>query len=302
MLSILLMHSIHVLASVHLPCPICKLAARLFVTVLSRHADLVGITAGPLNTLHRHDPQSGVGLWTLQLESPAVSVHLADGTSLKLHSSDSATADNASSVVVGTLHGSMYALPVAADWLQSSLPAPQTTRPVLEHSSEVMHEMANSEPGTQGHTEGLWPHALPEKRSTEGNLQDLQPPNPQQPVQAQHALQARHHDNRALQPSPKILTELKGTSQKATPERLKGQGQKAAPGSSTALVQLPAQSVDGQEEDWQSPISLHSVVTSTAPQSFLPNLTDASSEAEEQAQMAPATCWIGELAKLLRPA
>ena len=84
-------------------------------------AGLLGITAGPLNTLHRRDPQSGVGLWTLQLDSPAVALHWGHGAGLKLHGSAPAS-QNASTVVVGTLHGTMYVLPLAANWLPSGLP------------------------------------------------------------------------------------------------------------------------------------------------------------------------------------
>lgn len=73
-----------------------------------------------MHTLQRRDPLSGVGLWTLQLDSPPVAVHLADGSNINLYAQDGNS--NESMIVVGMLKDSMYALPVSADWLQRGLP------------------------------------------------------------------------------------------------------------------------------------------------------------------------------------
>lgn len=97
-----------------------------------RSADLVGISAGPFNTLQRRHPKSGVGLWTLSLEAPPVAVHLADGSSLNLYA-DNPLDSNNSMVVVGFLQDSLYALPVPADWLRSSLPDGPMQDASLQH-------------------------------------------------------------------------------------------------------------------------------------------------------------------------
>lgn len=231
-------------------------------------ADLMGITAGPLNTLRRHDPQSGVGLWTLQLDSPAVAVHLADGTSLKLHGA-SATAENASSVVVGTLHGSMYALPVAADWLQSGLP-PQS----LGHSP-------HSEAPATSDAESAAPPSVHDSQ-LDASAGQLITTHNQHAQHTQHAQQAEEAKSDTGLSAAQRAAGLGERSRKASPERLTRPGQSAA--SSTALMQLPMEPSDGPEALWQCPVSLHSVVTTAAPQSFLPNLTDVGSQAEEEMQ------------------
>lgn len=253
----------------------------------------MGITAGPLNLLRRHDPHSGVGLWTLQLDSPAVAVHLADGTSLKLHGA-SATAENASSVVVGTLHGSMYALPVAADWLQSGLP-PQ--RP--GHSSDSEAQIAPDAEST----------AHPSLQDTQldpsfGQLITMSSRYAQRDrhaQQAQHAQRAQHgqgeqhkqqaqhaqqaeeaHSGMDISAAEKAAGLGKG-SQQAKSEGPRKPRHSAVP--STALMQLPLEPSTGPEALWQCPVSLHSVVTTTAPQSFLPNLTDISSQGRDEVQV-----------------
>ena len=228
----------------------------------------MGITAGPLNTLRRHDPQSGVGLWTLQLDSPAVAVHLADGTSLKLHGA-STTAENASSVVVGTLHGSMYALPVAADWLQSGLP-PQS----LGHSS---HSEAQTASGTESAA-----HPSVHNSQLDASAGHLTTMGSQRAQRAQHAKQAEEAKAHVGLSAAQKAAGPGERSQKASPERPTRGGQSAA--SSTALMQLPMEPSDGPEALWQCPVSLHSVVTTTASQSFLPHLTDVGSQAEEEMQ------------------
>lgn len=234
----------------------------------------MGITAGPLNTLRRHDPQSGVGLWTLQLDSPAMAVHLADGTSLKLHGA-AATAENASSVVVDTMQGSMYALPVAADWLQSSLPLAPAAVQLLEHgpNPEVASAL-NAESAPFPLKQGSQSDASPGKLNTVGSR------HAQQAQQPQHAQQAA-----ALEPEHGVgasaaqrTTGLEGRSQSTIPDSHSRPFQNAA--SSTALMQLPTRPAAGSEALWQCPVSLHSVVASTAPQSFLPNLTEAGIHAE----------------------
>ena len=220
----------------------------------------MGITAGPLNTLRRHDPQSGVGLWTLQLDSPAVAVHLADGTSLKLHGAG-ATAENASSVVVGTLHGSMYALPVAADWLHSGLP-PQSL-------------------GQSSHSEAQT--AIDADSAAHPSVQDSQVDATSSqliPTHSQHAQRSEEVEPRVGLSAAQRAAGLGERSQTASPERpTRPTGQSAA--ISTALMQLPMEASDGPEALWQCPVSLHNVVTTTAPQSFLPNLTDVGCQIEE---------------------
>ena len=225
----------------------------------------MGITAGPLNTLRRHDPQSGVGLWTLQLDSPAVAVHLADGTSLKLHGAG-ATAENASSVVVGTLHGSMYALPVAADWLQSGLP-PQS---LGQSPSPEAQSASDAESAA---------HPSVQDSQLDASAGQLITMHSQRAQQAKQAKKAESQEGHSVTQRAAGFGER---SQQACPEGPKGLGQKAAP--STALMQLPTEPNDAPEALWQCPISLHSVVTTTAPQSFLPNLTDTGSQAEEEMQ------------------
>lgn len=240
----------------------------------------MGITAGPLNTLRRHDPQSGVGLWTLQLDSPAVAVHLADGTSLKLHGA-SATAENASSVVVGTLRGSMYALPVAADWLQSGLPP--------QHPGQSF----DSEPQIASIAEAAAHPSLQDTQldPSSGRLITI---NSQDAQRNQHAQRGQykqhaHHARQAeeAQSSMGICAEsaagLGERSQQAKSEGPRKSRQSAAP--STALMQLPQEPSNGPEALWQCPVSLHSVVTTTAPQSFLPNLTDVSSQGGDEVQV-----------------
>ena len=257
-------------------------------------AGLMGITAGPLNTLHRHDPQSGVGLWTLQLDSPAVAVHLADGTSLKLHGL-AATSENASTVVVGTLHGSMYALPVAADWLQSSLPAVPVTE-ILEDQlpEEAAAVGAGSESSSELHVSR---GAHSQSAGAHENARSSALQNSQHQLYSKFAaLDAlgRQSDHTKL-PSDLPARNLEHPSgadrQSAGKER---QARKAG-SDSTALMQLPVRSGEGPEAHWQCPVSLHSVVTGTSTQSFLPNLTDPSMEQGGAAEAAGASTWAGTI-------
>ena len=267
---------------------VCTFPRHVWQTVTERRVqsswtlclpDLVGITAGPLNTLHRHDRRSGVGLWTLQLDSPAVAVHLADGTSLKLHGS-AVTADNTSSVVVGILHSSMYALPVAADWLQSGLPAASNVSAAIHFEPEPENTITGSD---------TLPHAVrgPQQPATLGP-QDHRGTEPAQ--HAQHDFESSSENSRAAEANGAIKAAAgpEGKGRKADTERLKGQGERPGPEASTALMQLP------QKAGWASPVSLHSVVTNNAPQSFLPNLTDAKHGGEAGQQPTQATQWTGE--------
>ena len=252
----------------------------------------MGITAGPLNTLHRHDPQSGVGLWTLQLDSPAVAVHLADGTSLKLHGA-AATSDNASTVVVGTLHGSMYALPVAADWLQSSLPAVPVTE-LIEYRlpEEAAAAAAGSESsseldvsrGANSRAAGAHQHATSSllMNSQHQLYRKSAAPDALARTSAHTKLPSDCHARNLDQPSG-------ADRQSAGKER---QARKAS-SDSTALMQLPVRSGEGPEAHWQGPVSVHSVVTTTSAQSFLPNLTDPSMDQGGAAEAAGASTWAG---------
>ncbi len=252
----------------------------------------MGIAAGPLNTLHRHDPQSGVGLWTLQLDSPAVAVHLADGTSLKLHGA-AATSDNASTVVVGTLHGSMYALPVVADWLQSALPAVPVTEIIEdEFPEEAAAVAAGSESSSELHV-GRGIHSQSAGAHQSAGSSAL--------LNSQHQLYRKSaapdalastsdHTKLPLDLHARNLDQPSGAvRQSAGRER---QARKAD-SDSTALMQLPVRSGEGPEAHWQCPVSLHSVVTSTSAQSFLPNLTDPSMEQGGVAETAGASTWAG---------
>ncbi len=252
----------------------------------------MGITAGPLNTLHRHDPQSGVGLWTLQLDSPAVAVHLADGTSLKLHGA-AATSDNASTVVVGTLHGSMYALPVAADWLQSLLPpAPVTELVEYELPEEAAVAAAGGESsselhvsrGSQSQSAGAHEHA---RSSPLLNSQH----QPYRKCAAPDASGRKlDHTNFLSDFHARNLDHPSGAvGQIAGKER----HARKAGSDSTALMQLPVGSGEGPEAYRQCPVSLHNVVTSTLAQSFLPNLTDPSMEQGGLAEAVGASTWAG---------
>lgn len=189
-----------------------------------------------------------------------MAVHLADGTSLKLHGAG-ATAENASSVVVGTLHGSMYALPVAADWLHSGLP-PQSL-------------------GQSSHSEAQT--AIDADSAAHPSVQDSQVDATSSqliPTHSQHAQRSEEVEPRVGLSAAQRAAGLGERSQTASPERpTRPTGQSAA--ISTALMQLPMEASDGPEALWQCPVSLHNVVTTTAPQSFLPNLTDVGCQIEE---------------------
>ncbi len=255
-------------------------------------AGLMGITAGPLNTLHRHDPQSGVGLWTLQLDSPAVAVHLADGTSLKLHGL-AATSENASTVVVGTLHGSMYALPVAADWLQSSLPAVPVTE-ILEDQlpEEAAAVGAGSESSSELHvSRGAHSQSAGANQSAGSSaLLDSQHQLYRKPSAPDASARTSDHTKLPSDFHARNLDQPSGADrQSAGKER---QARKAG-SDSTALMQLPVRSAEGPEAHWQCPVSLHSVVTGTSAQSFLPNLTDPSMDQGGAAEAAGASTWAG---------
>lgn len=250
----------------------------------------MGITAGPLNTLHRHDPQSGVGLWTLQLNSPAVAVHLADGTSLKLHGA-AATSDNASTVVVGTLHGSVYALPVAADWLQSSLPAVPVTE-LIEYPGEAAAAAAGSESSSELHVRrGV--HSQPagaHHSAGSSTLLNSQHQLYRKPAAPDVSGRTSDHPNFLSDIHARNMDQPSGADkQSAGRER---QARKASP-DSTALMSLPVRSDEGPEAHWQCPVSLHSVVTGTSAQSFLPNLTDPSTQQGGAAEAAEAATWTG---------
>ena len=323
-------------------------------------ADLLGITAGPLNTLHRHDPQSGVGLWTLQLDSPAVAVHLADGTSLKLHGEQASTG-NASSVVVGSLHGSMYALPVPANWLQSTLPAAAADAeapalddlqsaadphdlqadlgplkaPYFDEFSNQAHQARSMQGGRsrqsgQG-TERVYLHSQKQlaKHQQRGQSQPRQQAstrlgNLEKPIDGskrssdvsstsskQHTSPNHiqgyddHMSHHPVLPSDGIGRTVGqqhvkscegdvdriGNSKRATAPDRTGQH-------STAL--MPVQPAAGPGALLQCPVSMHSVVTSTAPQTFLPNLTGASSESEQILDEQQPNSWLGTSSTLSR--
>ena len=248
---------------------------------------LRGITAGPLNTLQRHDPQSGVGLWTLQLDSPAVAVHLADGTSLELHGA-AATSGNASTVVVGTLHGSMYALPVAADWLQSSLPAVPVTELIESPGEAAAGSESSSElhvsRGTHSQSAGT------HQRAESSAMLNIQHQLDRRSAATDASGRRLDHTNFPSDFHARNMNRPSGADrQSAGKER---QARKAG-SDSTALMQLPVRSGEGPEANWQCPVSLHSVVTSTSAQSFLPNLTDPSMEQGGAAEAAGTSTWAG---------
>lgn len=254
------------------------------------HAGLLGITAGPLNTLRRQDPQSGVGLWTLQLDSPAVAVHLADGTSLKLHGA-AATSGNTSTVVVGTLQGSMYALPVAADWMQSALPAVPVTE-TIRHQSPGAASAASDE--------SIEKHLSRSMYTSPAQPHPLDRASPQLDGQHYEDVQVSGFDMVGKQiGETRVTSDLRnGRVNQASavdrqPTGKQRQAQKAA-SDSKALVQVPVRPATGPEAHWQCPVSLHSVATTSAPQSFLPNLTDLSTGAEEVAQAVDETTWAGK--------
>ena len=251
---------------------------------------LRGITAGPLNTLQRHDPQSGVGLWTLQLDSPAVAVHLADGTSLKLHGA-AATSGNASTVVVGTLHGSMYALPVAADWLQSLLPAVPVTE-LIESPGEAAAAAAGRESSSElhvsrgTHSQSAGTH----QRAESSALLNMQHQLDRRSAATDASARKSDHTKFPSDFHARNMDRLSGADrQSAGKER---QARKAG-SDSTALMQLPVRSGEGPEANWQCPVSLHTVVTSTSAQSFLPNLTDPTMEQGGAAEGAGTSTWAG---------
>ncbi|KAK9823205.1 hypothetical protein WJX72_001091 [[Myrmecia] bisecta] len=108
-------------------------------------AGLLGMAAGPDNTLVRYDPLSGEARWTVSFNTPAVAAYTSLGIGLLLHGQQGMPAlpndvlaaghpprDQASlgAVMVGSLRGSLYALPashwtpppalVPADWEKGS--------------------------------------------------------------------------------------------------------------------------------------------------------------------------------------
>ena len=251
---------------------------------------MLGITAGPLNTLHRHDPQSGVGLWTLQLDSPAVAVHLADGTSINLHGSET-TAGNGSSVVVGSLHGSMYALPVPADWLQSTLPIAASPAAPL---------MTQDESYGYSHSGQSVPRLAKAPFNAENERLDQN--------QEQHFVQERLAVTRNGDAVSQIGSSATPTEEAASlidqadsvstvsvqkAGSLEGKHKSTARVGPQSTALMPVQPSVESGALWQCPVSLHSVVPSTAPQSFLPNLTDAGSEVEATSDAAEQSFWPG---------
>lgn len=249
--------------------------------ILTAPADLLGITAGPLNTLHRHDPQSGVGLWTLQLDSPAVAVHLADGTSLKLHGPDASAARNASSVVVGSLQGSLYALPVPADWLQSTLPAAAAAgTPALSAAPDhPQHPEELPRLPMQAHS-----HPMDEQRQRH-EAQRLS----QQHVGTSSSDVSRQTGKSMLPSNPGSVQSPKMSSSFDRPDAAGARRQTGGAGQrSTALMQLPARPAEGSQALLQCPTSMHSIVTSTTPQSFLPNLTSDTTGSKAVQASGPA--------------
>jgi len=240
-----------------------------------------------------------VGLWTLQLDSPAVAVHLADGASLKLHAV-SATPDNASTVVVGTLQGSMYALPVAADWLQSTLPAVsgpeaieyQTTAEAAAPASyESSHDTYISKDapskaaklqssGSAAH----WQHSQqPWQQQLDRKLSQLAPDS--------SGRQTGQTKSAPRQPKPSAV-DTDEADANGHPVGEGGSARKADAGSK-ALMPLPVKPAEGPEAQWQCPVSLHNVITSTAPQTFLPNLTDFGFDVEQEPKAAEHALWAG---------
>lgn len=219
---------------------------------------LLGISAGPVNTLHRRHPLSGIGLWTLQLESPPVAVHLADGSNLNLYAQDSGS--NESMVIVGILKDSMYALPVSADWLQRSLPRPVTD----SQTYAIQHSLA--------------PHQEADTDVAERNLQGMH-------------VSKGHSSNKP------------DSAQLSTAQHRRRQGEVRISNShsdmkfSHALVAVPSMEADDDSCEWQNPVSIHSVLPSTLPQNFLPQMTEAAEEVEETNSAQPyGNWWAGKIA------
>ena len=220
-------------------------------------------------------------------------MHLADGTSLKLHGAEATMAQNASTVVVGTLQGSMYALPVAADWLTATLPA--MLAPAVPASA------AESSHGDDVNTGVTIPSAAPgagldiDNKHRQSHQQVL--PDSLRRGTAQLVARVRHAEP-AMMAQPADRAEVAASHGKAdhvekTDDKQHGGYAEEAGVTSKALMQIPTVPAVVQEAYWQCPVSLHSVVTSTAPQTFLPNLTQVSTEVEEITHTAAQTYWRG---------
>lgn len=255
------------------------------------HAGLLGISAGPGNTLLRRDPLSGVGLWTLQLDSPPVAVHLADGSSLNLYTHDSADSNNFM-VVVGMLQqDSMYALPVSADWLRQSLPGPSTPPDDYVHAmpDSLALPPDESDQATRG---GHASDALSVDRHGGQH-------NRVEQVQHEPAVGFLHSQDTAL-PSITDQQETNPTvSSSSHSSKSQTQRQSRRPAgiqtSSHALVAVPSMEFEDDSCAWQSPVSIHSVAPSSLPQTFLPSLSEATADVQATLETrTDSSEWIGE--------
>lgn len=238
-------------------------------------AGLLGISAGPMNTLQRRHPISGVGLWTLQLDSPPVAVHLADGSSVNLYAQKASDSTD-SMVVVGMLRDSMYALPVSADWLQRSLPRLESDGVDVESLRLHHHLQLASEPHMHGHGGAIdaGTHQSPGGPADSCNSQSRGNNGKQKRDCAARSggdrdvVQSAVPDAQRVSPQPILgqpVARLQHSKDPAGNSRV-----------SHALVPLPSMHSMpsmGSEDSmcaWQSPVSIHSVVPSLLPQTFLP--------------------------------
>lgn len=236
-----------------------------------------------MNTLQRHHPVSGVGLWSLQLDSPPVAVHLADGSSINLYAREASDSTD-SMVVVGMLRDSMYALPVSADWLQRSLPQLKSDAAADESLGLQHHLQLASEPHTHGHagTIDASSHQSPGGSADSCSSQS----------RGNNGKQTRDFAARSGCDGD-VVQSATPDAQRVSPQPILGQPvarrhhSKDPAGSSKvshALVPLPGMrsmpSMDSEDSmcAWQSPVSIHSVVPSSLPQTFLPVMSEGFSD------------------------
>ena len=250
-------------------------------------AGLLGISAGPMNMLQRRHPISGVGLWTLQLDSPPVAVHLADGSSVNLYALEASDSTD-TMVVVSMLRDSMYALPVSADWLQSSLPHLESDG-IDDDSLGLQHPLQlASEPHTHKDAGAL--HAGSHQSAGGCSVESCDSQS-----RGNKEKQKRDCAARSDCGGDAVMSAIPDT-QRGTPRTTSGQPVERLRQSkdlsgflddSHALVTMPSvHSMPSMDADdsictWQSPVSIHSVVPSSLPQTFLPVMSEASLDVAE---------------------
>ena len=258
-------------------------------------AGLLGISAGPGNTLQRRDPLSGVGLWTLQLDSPPVAVHLADGSSLNLYSQDSANSNN-SMVVVGMLQDSMYALPVSAGWLRQSLPGLSTPPDgdVHDMPDSLALPFDESDKATRvGHASDA--PSVGRHGGQQNRVEQFQHEHAVGPMQSQDTTLPSITDQQETNPTVSSSSHSPHSQTQRHSRRPAG-----IQTSSHALVAVPSMRFEDDSCAWQSPVSIHSVMPSSLPQTFLPSVSEAT--ADVQATLHTRTDsseWIGEPMRLI---